>query len=715
MAASTMAMSADFLESFARLPRPQQRSVRSLINKFGTDSTSSGLNYERIHSSSDPNMRSLRIDGGYRLIVLKPKQGDVHMLLWADKHDDAYQWAERRRYAINPETGALQVYSPETTAPDEPSETEQTAPPASPDESTAFHALKDRELVRLGVPLDMLPEVRRVCGEEELDEMRERLPVESYEALFLYMAGESYEDLILQREPPEQVDPDDFLTSLKRADTRARFVVAENEDDLEAMLNAPLEHWRVFLHPSQRQLVERKWNGPVRVLGGAGTGKTVVAMHRARWLVREHPGLRILFTTFTRNLASDLENNLRSICSPDEMKRIDVVNLDRWVSRFLHGQRYEFQIVYGGRDSDSWQAALEEKPPDLNLPDSFYNDEWEQVVQANEKNRENGEDRKNEPMSKEEYLRVSRIGRGTRLTRKMRMQVWKVFDEYRTQLIERGLKEVDDAYRDAAELLRKESVSSGYDAVIVDETQDMGPESLRLIRALVSDGPNDLFLVGDGHQRIFGRGLVVLGRCGIDIRGRSRKLRINYRTTEETRRWAARLLAGRDIDDLDGDSDDDDIRSLTSGPPPVLKHFDTREEQDDYIIEYLEKLQAEGESLRGVCIVARTRGERDAVAGALRKKDIPSVVIEPEKTDVDMVDSVRLATMHRVKGLEFDHVVLAGMNRNLVPLRVAIGQQSDTVGKEAAETMERSLVYVAATRAKKSIQILSYGQPSPFL
>ena len=545
-----MAMSSDFLDAFARLPRPQQRSVRTLISRFNADSTAKGLNYEKIHAARDPAMRSLRIDQGYRAIVLKPEQGDVHMLLWADKHDAAYAWAGRHECRINPETGALQVYEPST----EPAA--ETRPPADAamDAATAdtgaradaaappaFGKLRDRELARLGVPPAMLSEVRGVCDDTDLDAMQPRLPLEAYEALFLFLAGESYEQLVRERESPDEpVDTGDFAAALARDDSRGRFVVVEDELELEAMLNAPLERWRVFLHPSQRRLVERDWNGPARVLGAAGTGKTVVAMHRARWLARNLPGRgRILFTTFTRNLAADIEHNLGAICKPEELARIDVWNLDRWVVRFLRGRRYEFRIVFG-RDDRAWQRTLDlKKPPELDLADGFWDDEWEQVVQAHA------------VTSLDEYLRVSRVGRGSRLNRATRARAWPVFEEYRTQLAERGLKEVDDAYRDAAALLQNDPEALDYAAVIVDEGQDMGAQAYRLLRAVVPAGPNDLFVVGDGHQRIYGRNKVVLGRCGIDVRGRSRKLRLNYRTTEETRRWAVRLLAGRAIDDLE--------------------------------------------------------------------------------------------------------------------------------------------------------------------
>ena len=534
-----IAMSADFLSAFAKLPRPTQRNVRAFITKFNANPTSSGLNYERIHGGRDTGMRSLRIDGGYRAIVLQPERGNVHVLLWADKHDEAYTWAERHECRINAATGALQVYEPQSgewsggpvgeTAP------EQSAPAAAARPGT-FDGLRDRELMRLGVPEAMLPEVRRIGGERDLDAMQDRLPVEAYEALFLHLAGEPYAALVLEREAPESpVDTDDFGAALGQLDSQSRFAIAHDQLELEAMLNAPLERWRVFLHPSQRRLAERHWNGPVRVLGGAGTGKTVVAMHRARWLARQFArqlgrqaadGGRILFTTWTRNLAVDIEQNLRLICTPEEMARIEVTNLDRWVRGFLQGQRYDFRVQYG-RDGESWERALDLKDPGLEFPDAFYRDEWEQVVLARG------------VTSEDEYRRVSRVGRGTRLSRAARVKVWRVFEEYRAQLAERGLKEVDDAYRDAASLLDAGAAELAYRSVIVDEAQDMSAQAFRLLRRIVPEGQDNLFLVGDAHQRIYGRSRVVLSRCGINIVGRSRKLRLNYRTTEETRGWAA--------------------------------------------------------------------------------------------------------------------------------------------------------------------------------
>ena len=184
-----MAMSADFLTAFAKLPSQQQRQVRTMIGRFERDSRSSGLNYEKIAGAMDPNMRSNSASTeATATIVLKPDEGNIHVLLWADKHDDAYQWATRHSCSVNSETGALQVYQPRQAV-------EQAPEPLAADEPGIFGQLKRRELLRLGVPARMVSEVLGIRDEADLEEMAPRLPVEAYEALFLYMAGETYEQI----------------------------------------------------------------------------------------------------------------------------------------------------------------------------------------------------------------------------------------------------------------------------------------------------------------------------------------------------------------------------------------------------------------------------------------------------------------------------------------------------------------------------------------
>ncbi len=422
-----VALSADVLSCMAGMPQGVQPKVAKFVTQFQADPTRSGIHYEKIRDARDKRMRSVRIDQAYRGIVLVPEKGDVYILLWIDKHDDAYAWARRHKVGIHAETGTLQVFVPDT----EPVEANGKAPETA-GRPGAFDGLRDRELMRLGVPEEQLSLVRGVHDELELDAIEDRLPQEAYEGLFLYMAGTPYEEIINEREQVAAVDVNDFSAALQRLSTQSRFYVAEDEVELQRMLNAPLDQWRVFLHPSQRKLATGTKNGPVRVLGGAGTGKTVVAMHRARWLLENDPQARILFTTFTHNLAIDIQENLRSICSPELMRRVEVVNLDQWVSNYLRRKNYDFRIEYQA-DNACWKQALDLAPGELGLPDAFYREEWERVVQP-----QNIE-------TLEAYKQASRAGRGTRLSRRDRIAIWPVFAEYRNLLTANGLREVEDA------------------------------------------------------------------------------------------------------------------------------------------------------------------------------------------------------------------------------------------------------------------------------
>jgi len=332
-----VAIASDFLSSFSNIPRKQQGKVLDFVNKFRTNPSLPGINYEKLKRAKDPNIRSVRIDQSYRGIVLKPESGNVYVLLWVDHHDNAYKWAENKRYKIHPETGSLQVIEvEETIEKGDPQDQE-----AAEEVDTLFKDIRDKHILRFGVPKEQLPLVRKLKNEDELDEIADKLPQEAYEALFFLAAGYSLEEVFQEIEgvdDEQPVDVNDFDTALFNPDSRRRFYIVEDELELAAILNAPLEKWRVFLHPSQQKLVERNWNGPVRVLGGAGTGKTVAAIHRAKWLAQNafHGGKdRILFTTFTRNLAADIQDNLAKICPKDTLRKIEVINLDRWVFGFL--------------------------------------------------------------------------------------------------------------------------------------------------------------------------------------------------------------------------------------------------------------------------------------------------------------------------------------------------------------------------------------------
>jgi superfamily I DNA/RNA helicase len=698
-----------FLEAFAQIPKAKQKKVMEFVAKFRHDPRASGINYETINDARDENFRSVRIDLEYRGIVLKPEQGNVYILLWVDKHDDAYQWARRHRCDIHPTTGVLQLMEV-AKAEAEPAPAVASAPVPLP-LSPLFEIPKDL-LLRLGVPEIRMEWVQALTRIEALESGQSLLPVEVYEALYLLATGIPLDDLLKEYAPEVEkvVDTSDFATALERDASKRRFFVVENEMELVEMLEAPLEKWRVFLHPSQRRLVERMWNGPVRVLGGAGTGKTVVAMHRAKWLAQHvlAEGERILFTTFTSNLATDIEENLRKICPQTVMDRIEVRNLDAWVTRYLKSRNYKLRIVYPGgkgKDYDScWERAKVVMPAQLGLPDSFYVEEWERVVLPQS------------VRSQKDYFLASRTGRGVALNRKQRAEIWPVFEEMRIQLAQKHFTTIEDAVYDAMAELEKDTLGSGrYRAIVVDEGQDFGPEMLQLLRRMVKPQENDLFIVGDGHQRIYRR-KAVLGKCGIDVRGRSRKLKINYRTTEEIRNFATSVLEGIPMDDLDaGEDGSKDYRSLTHGEFPSAQHFESMKAELDWILGQVDDLVAEGLQPRDICITVRTNALLDEIQGQLGTRKVECRKLSRQQADNRNLEGIRLATMHRVKGLEFKAVFMACLNEGIMPLEGAHSHTKDPVEQNLQEASERALFHVAATRAVKHLFLSSHGRASRYL
>lgn len=691
----------EFLDSFAKLPRAQQKKVNRFVRKFRADPTNPSINYEKISTFADPHLRTVRIDQAYRAIVLKPERGNIFVLLWVDNHDESMAWAARKRFVIHPETGSLQVLS--STVEEAAKKLESTRPP--PVEEAEQHPLyaqwKDEELTSLGVPAELLAQVRELLTPEQLDAIADLLPAEAYEALFFLASGESLEAVrqSMALDAPKEVDTEDFGAALEKASTKRRFVVVADEQELEAILDAPLEKWRTFLHPSQRKLVTTHFNGPARALGGAGTGKTVVAMHRAQHLLTEvfkEETDRLLFTTFTHNLARDIQVNLAKLCSPAALRRIEVVHLDKWVSDYLRGQGYEYKIRYWPAEplKSLWEKAIDLRPSEFSA--QFFREEWDYVVQPDG------------CASYDDYRQASRAGRGVRLSRAQRKSIWPVFEEYRNLLEAKNLRESVDAMRDAANLLTSGHNKPAYRAIIVDEAQDMSTVAFQLLRSIIpTEQPNDLFIVGDGHQRIYRR-KVVLKRAGVNIVGRSRKLYINYRTTDEIRKFAVALLQDVDVDDLDGGDDSNSrYKSLFHGEPPTITPCKTFRDEVEAIREFVA-----GADASHTCLVTRTNKLIEQYEAALGEAGVKTRRLSRTEADDQSLPGLRLATMHRVKGLEFDRIVIAGVNDGVVPLRVGDLRSDDRAVREEAELRERALFYVAATRARREVLITCHGVAS---
>lgn len=708
MAVAQLALAKTFLESYSRLPKKQQKKVRELTEKFTADPSRSGLNFETLGGSFDPKVRSLRVDQTYRLILVQPDRGDVLLCVWVDNHDEAYRWAERKTFEVNPLSGVLQVYSVEAG---QAAVTELHAEeaPVAHVPARLFDRFDDEELLLGGVPEPLLASVRALSYEPELDALAPHLPDDAADMLYLLASGHDFMTALEEasRPAPKEVavDVDDFAAALERPASQGVFHLVEGEGELEAMLNAPLEQWRTFLHPSQRRIVKHDAGGPIRVLGGAGTGKTVVLMHRAKYLAEQvftEPEDRLLVTTFTRNLALDLEQMLTSL-SPSGVRRIEVKNLHAW-ARSFYEQRVgrKIRILESEERRRELMSEAATVAPIDEWTATFYLEEWDRVVQAQDVD------------SKEGYFAARRVGRGTRLGRQQRAAVWSVLARYRELLEAEGQVEWQDVVRETRLVLEASSVRPPYRAVLADEVQDLSPAELRLLRAMVPKGRNDLFLVGDGHQRIYGH-VASMGSCGIEVRGRGRsyRLRLNYRTTEQIRTRACSILEDVEIDDLDEGVDSlKGYRSLRSGPTPELLHCDQPASEEQAIVSVLRRWLADTRPA-DICVAARTNRLVDRYAQVLEQAAIGFERIQTKA--IANRPGVRLATMHRLKGLEFKKVLLAGVQQGNLPLELPSSAFADDASREDHVKSERCLLYVAVTRARDELVITGFGAQSPLL
>lgn len=691
-----VAISSDFLTAFARLPRQVQGKVTEFVNKFRNNPMSPGINYEKLNSAIDKKIYSVRIDDTYRSIVVRQQETGVFLLLWVDHHDEAYQWASRKRCEVNPKTGAIQVFDVQNVV-EKVSESESVS---------LFATAKDDELLKLGVPDVQLEFVRSLVSKEEFYKSETAMPHDAYEHLSWLVEGFPMEE-VLELAVEEQsvaASGEDLSAALDVPTTLKSFVVVEGEDELRRIMAEPLEKWRVFLHPTQRKIVQKEYSGAARVLGGAGTGKTVVAMHRAKHLASKCESQeRILMTTFTANLAADIRENLRKICTLEELRRIEVIHLDAWVNQFMRESGFSAQIAYDDAIESLWEKAILLANNDLPFEVPFYEEEWNRIVIAQE------------ALTLEKYVKATRNGRGTRLDRKKRMQVWKVFENYQNLMKENQIRDINTAMYESTKLLQSAGKRPRYVSVIVDEGQDFSDNAYRLIRALAGEEhKNDIFIVGDSHQRIY-RNHPTLSKCGINVRGRSSILKINYRTTEEIRKHAFALLDGISFDDLDEDFDlGDKCQSLTHGGKPIIENFNNANDEFEFLLSEVKKLKDNGVALTDICVVARTKKLVDDYIALFTRAGIRSYAIKRNKADDRNFDGLRVATMHRVKGVEFKYVFIAAVNNRIIPLPSAINK-TDAISEAESITSEKCLLYVAMTRAQKGVYITSYGRKSEFL
>ena len=442
-------------------------------------------------------------------------------------------------------------------------------------------------------------------------------------------------------------------------------------------------------------------------------------MHRAKYLAdqitqgQNRIGQRILFTTFTTSLAHDIKENLKTLC-PEHLDGpvplVEVVNLDRWVSQFLKRKKFEREVAFFGerhkRLDQIWETVFDEHEIPDGLTESFVKAEWKQIIQAKGL------------LDRQDYLMASRVGRGTALNRRKRAALWKLFESYRVYMLDEGLVEPDDAYREAVEIIKAEGTGIPYSSVVVDEAQDMGEQAFRLLRQIIPGNPEDdrnsLFIAGDAHQRIYGR-KASMSSCGINIRGRSRRLRLNYRTTGEIRKWAVSVLEGVDVDDLDDGIDTlKGYVSLLHGSSPELAEYACESEELEGLVNWIRRLADEQTELSDIAVLCASNRNVDRVAQRLKEADIDTRVLGSGYDDRKNA-GVRVATMYRAKGLEFFAVAIPFMSDTVFPSLKMLRNAVDDADREDIVIQSRSLLHVAATRAKKALRVSWSGEPSEIM
>lgn len=704
-----LALGRTFLSKYAKLDSVVRNRVDEALGKVRDLSLvdlhrMKGIHLEKYVNQRDPRARTMRFGDNHRGIAMVDPAREFIVLVDVMTHDDADRWMVRNKFSVNEATGALEILD---VASFEAAIAEVDAE-AQPSDTQLFSHRSDREFRQLGVSADLLPVLRALTDEEQLLGLMSFLPEGQQEALSRLITEDTVEAIyaeIAGKTVTEEIDTEDLVAAAESVASQGLFHIVEDEEELAKMLAEPLAQWRTYLHQSQRAIAYRPvFNGPARVTGGAGTGKTVVAMHRVLALgtaLEDRSGTPILFTTFTRNLAQSVERDLVLLGGSDLSDVVDVLNVDKLAYRIVEdAEGAQPKIVRPEQLDDFWERAVDEVG--TNLTPAFLSQEWEQVILAQD------------IQSRDQYFAAPRAGRGVRLDRRQRAAAWKVVERVSELLASKGQRTYLQLSRDAVGYLRQEP-SKPYRHIVVDEGQDLHEVQWRLLRNAVPEGPNDLFIVGDAHQRIYDR-RSSLGRVGINIVGRSSRLRINYRTTHEILGWSLGVLGIGEFDDLDSGVESQTLgeyHSFLHGPAPTLAGFASADAQLAGVAEQVDRWIKAGVEPEDIAVASRTKKGDRVLQAALSARRIRSHVLGNELVEAT---GVAIGTMHRLKGLEYRCVAVFDVDDLHMPHHRAVTPASvDPLQHETDLRMERCLLYVACTRAREDLWVGWAGNPSPFL
>ena len=699
-----LAIAKGFLAEYAKLDADARRTVEALVTEFA-QRPHAWRYLEKPPQGLDDRVRLFRINSQWHGVVLAPDSGDTYCLVTILPHEKAYAYAAGHRFSVNQALGVLETRDEETIQQLQPAL--QSA--ARPNGRRLFGDVTDDDLTRLGVDAQILPLVRLLASEAELERLQMALPDAQYGALYALASGMTVDEVWAELaqlapggRPPEQVDEHDLVSAMERSTDQITFV--HEQEELPLILARPFAAWRTFLHPAQRDVAYRpSYAGPAQVTGGPGTGKTVTVLHRAAFLAARaemspQAGPPVLVTTFSGNLAEALQAQLDLLIrDPAVRRRVEVLTVDRLAYGVVSQARGNPVIADEPALRTRWAKAVADAG--LAFTPAFLTNEWEQIILARDLRTEQA------------YLDCPRTGRGRPLTRTQRSQVWQAAARVTAELTAAGESTPLQLANEAADLLGQ-SGQPRYRHILVDEAQDLHLAQWRLLRAAVAAGPDDLFIAADPHQRIYDS-RVSLASLQISVRGRSQRLSLNYRTTEEILAWAVPLLGAEPVTGLDDEVDSLlGYRSPTRGQRPQLAMAASRAGEFAALAGRIRGWLNTGIEPTAIGVAARSASLARQAREALQAGGIMTV---PLRGPGDP-QAVRVGTMHAMKGLEFQAVAVIGVEQGLVPAPAALTPEAEDAITHAQDLQrERCVLFAACTRARDQLFVSGTGAPSPFL
>ncbi|GAA1691382.1 ATP-dependent helicase [Glycomyces endophyticus] len=707
---AVLSMDRGATRKLAKLDRNIYARFVEFQKKFCANMNQPGLRLKRLQG--DRRLWSARVTDDYRAILYEIT-GAQFMLLDVVPRQSAYDGIESRYgAAVNAVTGAFEITDFEElrAAVRGMDKAEPAAPQAftthsDPVADDRFKDQPDEVLINLGVPAPLLPLIREISTLDQLMSFCEWAPhhtAEVLQALDEGFSAKEVEEIVTDPvRPAEPVDTTDLETAVQRPAS----YVTSSDAAVAAMLDGRFQEWRLWPHPTQKQIIQRTYNGPARIGGGPGTGKTVVALHRAARLAKRldpDGDDRVLLTTFTRNLAVDLKSKLALLVDEKTMGRIDVEHLDSVVYRLAAEQSGGLGSAVGDNNLIGWWRLICQEQGETEFTPEFLLDEWTEVICAQLLTR------------RSDYLQARRVKRPRRLNRLQRARVWELSERFSARLVEKQAW-CWPQMRATTALTERHRSERGYRYrhIVVDEAQDLTSAHWVLLRALAPQRSDDLFIAGDTFQRIYGQP-VTLGQLGIEIRGRSKRLTLNYRTTKEILKTALAIEAGAEADNLDGEADSlAGYRSVMSGATP---EFRPQADEDAELAAIAAQARAwtDAHGPGGIAVAVPQKRLIGKVLGALDAVGIDGFQLgsdqEPE------AETVHVGTMHRLKGLEYRFMLISCIGAEYFPYDfVRELAETDPHRHELEMVKARNLLFVAVTRARDEVVFTWAGEPSPLL